>query len=208
MEKYAFASQPVANPAAVVTGRNYRFTILGPLVLRYEWAADGIFEDRASTFAINRFFPAPEYDVRDSDHQLDITTPNFQVSYDKKRFSPNGLSVSFNSKVTCWGADWKFGSQPLHNLGGTAAAVAAAARRRERRVSILTNLMKRKEGIEHRNEGATLKFIFQAMRSHFLLLVMPHINILLFDNAPTRKGHNAGSTKKRTISHSFNCSTL
>ena len=120
MEKYKFPNEPVASREAVVTGPNYRFTLLDPLVLRYEWAEDGVFEDRASTFAINRNFPVPEYYVQETDTQLEIVTPRFQVSYNKQRFCANGLSVSFNSKVTLWGADWQFGSAPSHNLGGTA----------------------------------------------------------------------------------------
>jgi alpha-glucosidase (family GH31 glycosyl hydrolase) len=125
MEKYMFPSKPLANTGAVIRGPTYRFTLLTSRVLRYEWAADGIFEDRASTFAINRHFPVPEYYVRDDttgpDGKLEIVTPTFQVSYNKQRFSANGFSVSFNSKVTAWGADWLYGSGPsMHNLGGTA----------------------------------------------------------------------------------------
>lgn len=120
MEQHIFPSQPIANADAVVTGLKYRFTLLDPMVLRYEWAADGIFEDRASTFAINRYFPAPAYRVEETSSHLEIITPSFQVSYNKQRFSPHGLSVSFKSKVTMWGADWKFGSPSSSNLGGTA----------------------------------------------------------------------------------------
>lgn len=120
MEKYTFSCEPVANPASVVAGPTYRFTLLSDTVLRYEWAEDGVFEDRASAFAINRNFPTPEYTVHDSDNLLEIRSRNFYITYDKKRFSRSGFTIGFASKVTLWGVDWHFGEKALHNLGGTA----------------------------------------------------------------------------------------
>lgn len=120
MDKYVLPCEPLASPDAVVAGANYRFTLLGGNVIRYEWSSDGQFEDRASTFAMNRRFPAPDHQIRDVDDQLEIVTPSFHLTYDKKRFSPSGLTVTLNSKVTLWGSEWKYGSDPENNLGGTA----------------------------------------------------------------------------------------
>jgi alpha-glucosidase (family GH31 glycosyl hydrolase) len=119
MEKYNFQSEPLANSESIVTGPNYRFTLVSPMALRLEWASDGIFEDRASTFAINRNFPKPTYHVNNQEAEVQITTSSFQLTYDKQRFSPNGLLVTFTSKVTDWGSEWRYGSRP-HSLGGTA----------------------------------------------------------------------------------------
>lgn len=52
--RYDFKTRPVAHPDAIVAGDKYRFTVLTDGLLRFEWAEDGRFEDRASTFAINR----------------------------------------------------------------------------------------------------------------------------------------------------------
>lgn len=122
MKDYKFETRPKANPAAVVQGPNYRFTILSDRLLRYEWSADGKFEDRASTFAINRDFPVPKFHVyEEGDHDLEIVTDYFQLSYDKEKFSASGLMVSFNAKVTNWGAQWRYGQESGRgNLGGTA----------------------------------------------------------------------------------------
>ncbi|KAF7546320.1 hypothetical protein G7Z17_g8524 [Cylindrodendrum hubeiense] len=121
MDKYKFPHDPIAGSASIVSGAQYRFTILNDLVARYEWAEDGRFEDRASTFAINRKFPTPQFDVTDTGDQLTISTPSFRLTYDKKRFSANGLYVSFSAKTTLWGAEWRYGASPDHeNLGGTA----------------------------------------------------------------------------------------
>ncbi|KFH45150.1 Alpha-xylosidase-like protein [Hapsidospora chrysogenum ATCC 11550] len=120
MDKYTFPNDPVADPAAVVAGDQFRFTLISDTVLRYEWAEDGVFEDRPSTFAINRRFPVPKYSVVDrGDDQTEIITASFHVTYDKKRFSRHGLVVSFSNKNTLWGADWRYGDAP-QTLGGTA----------------------------------------------------------------------------------------
>ncbi|EKD18020.1 uncharacterized protein L3040_004559 [Drepanopeziza brunnea f. sp. 'multigermtubi'] len=121
MKDYSFPSQPLAEPGSVVSGPNYRFTILTDRLFRYEWSEDGAFEDRASTFAINRKLPVPDFRVVDRDDELEIITKHFHVSYDKKRFSAGGLMASFNAKITLWGAQWRFGSgRQRENLGGTA----------------------------------------------------------------------------------------
>lgn len=122
MKDYKFETHPIANPKSIVQGSNYRFTILTDRLLRYEWSADGRFEDRASTFAINRDFPVPKFHVyEEGDDDLCIITDHFQLNYDKQKFSPSGLMVSFNAKVTNWGAQWRFGYETRPgNLGGTA----------------------------------------------------------------------------------------
>ena len=127
MKDYVFQSHPLSHPSAIITGPNYRFTVLASGLLRYEWAADNRFEDRASTFAVNRNLPVPEFKVRDSGpHELEIITDRFHVSYDKRRFGASGLMASFNDKITQWGAQWRFGEDERgghaasRNLGGTA----------------------------------------------------------------------------------------
>lgn len=119
MENLVFPTNPTANPAATLAGPNYRFTILTDRLIRYEWAEDGKFEDRASTFAVNRSFSRPEFRVVNN-AELEIITEHFHLSYNKKKFSPDGLIVHFNAKNTEWGAPWRFGTPSVMNLGGTA----------------------------------------------------------------------------------------
>ncbi|KAK7427587.1 hypothetical protein QQZ08_005862 [Neonectria magnoliae] len=119
MDKYIFPNDPIANQAAVVAGDNFRFTLINETVLRYEWAEDGVFEDRPSTFALNRRFPAPEFTTSNTEEYLNIRTASYQVTYNRKRFDQHGFVVSFNNKNTLWGADWRYGETP-ENLGGTA----------------------------------------------------------------------------------------
>lgn len=130
MKDYVFESKPKAHPDAIVQGPNYRFTILTDGLFRYEWSEDGKFEDRASTFVINRELPVPKFKVIDNKDEIEIVTDRFHISYDKKRFSTSGLMASFTAKVTQWGAPWRYGDfgqdeskhdqAPRRNLGGTA----------------------------------------------------------------------------------------
>ena len=57
------ADNPVADPKAVVTVGNARFTVLTPQLIRMEWSADGKFEDHASFVFINRRLPVPKFEV-------------------------------------------------------------------------------------------------------------------------------------------------
>jgi hypothetical protein len=120
MDEYNFPCEPIANAKSIVAGKHYRFTLVDERVLRYEWSEDGTFEDRASTFAINRKFPTPDFQVVEKDNQLDIFTPNYHLTYDKQRFSPNGLFATFTSKQLKWGVEWRYSVKDGFNLGGTA----------------------------------------------------------------------------------------
>lgn len=121
MRDYKFETKPKANPDAVIQGPQYRFTILTDRLIRYEWAEDGKFEDRASTFAINRDFPVPKFRKIETEDDLEIIGDQFLLSYDKKKFSASGLSVASNTKITLWGVPWRYGEEEHRdNLGGTA----------------------------------------------------------------------------------------
>ena len=124
MKDYIFPTNPKANKDAIVSGDKYRFTVLTDKVIRYEWAEDGQFEDRASTFAINRNFPVPKFQVKENDDGFEIITDHFHLDYDRNRFSASGLMASFSAKVTLWGAQWRYNDTEVKefrgNLGGTA----------------------------------------------------------------------------------------
>ncbi|KAF2798577.1 glycoside hydrolase family 31 protein [Melanomma pulvis-pyrius CBS 109.77] len=113
--RYDFPTRPVAHPDAIVAGEKYRFTILTDGLIRFEWAEDGQFEDRASTFAINRKLSVPDFYVWDRGHGIEIVTKRFHVIYNKKKFSPEGLIIHLKGNVS---AKWKYGQQ-ASNLGGT-----------------------------------------------------------------------------------------
>src|SRR5450432_1783554 len=119
--RYKFPVRPVADPGAIVGGSNckYRFTLLGECLVRYEWALDGVFEDRASTFAINRDLPVPKFRVVETNDSLEIVTNSIHLHYDKGPFSASGLTVDITGKFSRHGALWRYGNS-YHDLGGTA----------------------------------------------------------------------------------------
>lgn len=81
MLNYNFRTDPIPDVDALVSGPNYRFTIINDFDLRFEWAEDGIFEDRSSTFAINRRLTRQnKLIVKETDPHLEIITSTIHVS--------------------------------------------------------------------------------------------------------------------------------
>lgn len=132
--------RPVADSKAMVTGKNYRFTVLTDRMIRMEWSDDGIFEDRATKFAVCRNLPVPQFQVKESDNILEIITERLHLHYDKQPFSSSGLSIeikgliwhkcskwfydmpertllnrSSNMKGTCCTLDWADGACELED---------------------------------------------------------------------------------------------
>jgi alpha-glucosidase (family GH31 glycosyl hydrolase) len=89
-------------------------------LIRYEWSEDGGFEDRVSTFALFRCFDVPHYRAAETDVSLQIITDHFHLSYDKKKFSPAGLSVKAGNDV------WRYSGESYGDLGGTARTLDGA----------------------------------------------------------------------------------
>ncbi|KAJ5365974.1 hypothetical protein N7517_008860 [Penicillium concentricum] len=120
MHRYSFPHEPVAHPEAIVGGTGkYRFTVLADGLLRYEWAEDHQFEDRASVLAINRRLPTPQFRVKDDKDSLQIITSRFHLTYNKGTFSASGLSASVKGHFGPHSSVWRYGV-PTSNLGGTA----------------------------------------------------------------------------------------
>ncbi len=110
---------PVADPAAIITDGNARFTILTPQLIRMEWSADGKFEDHASMVFLNRKMPVPKFVETDSGGQKIIKTDKLtlQYQYSKEEFSPENLSIKFN--LNGKEVVWKPGMKDTGNLLGT-----------------------------------------------------------------------------------------
>lgn len=85
---------PIATSDSIITGDQYRLTVLTAGLIRLEYSPDGEFEDRASTFAINRRLPKPESRFKKTENGgLELVTDRLRLSYDGKAFSPSGLHV-------------------------------------------------------------------------------------------------------------------
>ena len=101
---------PVADPAAVVTSGNVRFTVLTSRMIRIQYSATAQFEDRATFAIVNRRLPVPAYTTEEADGYLYIRTEDVTLRYkvgsvfkatDKK---PDNLMVTFqmNGRTVTW----------------------------------------------------------------------------------------------------------
>ncbi|PJI84877.1 glycoside hydrolase family 31 protein [Luteimicrobium subarcticum] len=117
-------TRPIADPRAVVQGEKYRITVLTDGLLRLEYADDGVFEDRASSFAVCRELPVPDFRVLEDGPHLEIVTERLHLVYDRGRFTTSGLSVAVRGGVTVYHSVWRFG-EVLGDADGTVAGMPA-----------------------------------------------------------------------------------
>src|SRR6195952_4663143 len=123
--RFRMPVSPVAHPEAVLQGDRWRFSLLTDGLVRIEWAPDGVFEDRASTFALHRDLPVPRFEVVESDAVVEILTDRLHLTYDRGPFTPAGLTVQARGALTSWHSLWRFGDV-AHDLGGTARTLDMA----------------------------------------------------------------------------------
>lgn len=104
----------VADVKYIVKGKNYRFTVLTPRLIRIEYNPNGVFEDRATSLVVNRTFQGTKFNTTFTDLSLTITTEYFTLKYVKE--SP---ITSKNIMVTVNGTDkeWTPGHQDYRNIG-------------------------------------------------------------------------------------------
>ncbi|MDQ0371822.1 glycoside hydrolase family 31 protein [Cellulomonas humilata] len=118
-------SRPVADPRAVVVGPTYRISVLTDGLVRLEHSADGVFEDRASTFALNRDLPVPDFRVIETETHVEVVTARFHLVYDRRPFSTSGLSLAVLGGISSYHSVWRYGEDPS-GLGGTARTLDLA----------------------------------------------------------------------------------
>ena len=127
----------MADPKAVVTVENARFTVLTPQLIRMEWSADGKFEDHASFAFINRKLPVPKFEHEltkaGANEVLALKTDSLTLSYSPtgdSRFTADNLSISLTidgKQVT-----WHPGMDDPENLQGTTRTLDEARGSRTR----------------------------------------------------------------------------
>jgi len=123
------ATDPVADPKAVVTVGNARFTVLTPELIRMEWAADGKFENHASFVFLNRRLPVPKFEktLAEGGKQLTLKTSALTLTYAPSadgRFTPEDLQVQL--AVEGKPVTWHPGMEDPENLQGTTRTLDGA----------------------------------------------------------------------------------
>ncbi len=118
---YKIHTNPAAPKEAVVQGDSYRISVLTPWLLRMEYSQSGEFEDRSTQCVLNRDFPVPRFQIFEKEDSLTILTEGLIFQYDKKPFSPNGLSIQVRGTRSAW----NYGDEP-EDLRGTARTLDEA----------------------------------------------------------------------------------
>ena len=124
-------TNPVADPSAVVTVGQARFTVLTPQLIRMEWAADGKFEDHASFVFVNRRLPVPKFEraltKNGQVQQLKLKTAALTLTYSgsgNDKFTADNLKI----ELTVGGKPvaWHPGLIDTLNLQGTTRTLDGA----------------------------------------------------------------------------------
>ena len=116
-KRFLYETRPLALAENIVSGNNYRFTILTPSLIRLEFSEDGIFEDRASQFAFFRDFAETKHTNTKQDGWLTLETSNLILRYkENEPFSENTLCITLKMEPA---STWHFGDD-FDDLGGTA----------------------------------------------------------------------------------------
>ena len=72
---------PVANPEAVITAKNVRFTVLTDRIIRLEYSKESRFEDRPSQAFWHRDQPVPAIRKKITESSIEIETYFLHLKY-------------------------------------------------------------------------------------------------------------------------------
>jgi len=115
----AVADQPLAAPANTVVCGRARFTLLTDRLLRLEWDAEGVFEDRATLAVVNRAMPPVRHRAKRRGNTLVLNTDALTLTYtdDGKPFHRGNLDITLqlNGRPVAW----RPGLRDRANLGAT-----------------------------------------------------------------------------------------
>ena len=70
----------IPNNNAIISGNNYRFTVLSPRVIRLEYNSNGNFLDKPTGLILHRNLPVPEFKTKNDTHFIEISTEYFKLT--------------------------------------------------------------------------------------------------------------------------------
>lgn len=112
-------AHPAMNPDSVIQGDHWRIGLITDALIRFEWSDSGRFVDDATQMAMVRDFgEKPEFTVTERNGWLEIDTPSLHISYNQRKFSPEGLYATVKH-VNAIENTWHYGDVQRRNLGGT-----------------------------------------------------------------------------------------
>ncbi len=107
----------ISDKDAYIVGKKYRFTVLSPRLIRLEYSASGVFEDRPTSKIINRAFPKVQYAITESETLIQIDTGVFTLTYVKDAELKSG-TLGSNLKAVLNGTDkeWQMNNPEVRNM--------------------------------------------------------------------------------------------
>ena len=128
-DRFLKGMHPVMNPVTTLQGDRWRIGLITESLIRLEWSDSGVFEDNASLMAVDRAFrPAGsvEFTTSERDGLLVVETSALRLTYDRKPFSKEGLSIVVKGVPDSQFNTWHYGDVDRGNLGGTARTLDEA----------------------------------------------------------------------------------
>ena len=114
--RFVYETRPLALSQNMVCGKQYRFTVLTPSLLRMEYSEDGVFEDRASQSVFFRDFPANQFSIEKQNGWISIETEHVILTYkENEPFSADTLSIRLKIEPA---STWSYG-EDFEDLKGT-----------------------------------------------------------------------------------------
>ena len=106
----------------ILTGPDYRITVLTDRLIRLEFQKEGRFEDRTTRTVVNRDIAAFGADpvisaVNPENGALVVETEELKLEYDKKPFSSKGLSITLKETGEVWHYSIVYGNSDKNYLG-------------------------------------------------------------------------------------------
>lgn len=107
----------VSYEESYIIGKKYRFTVLSPRLIRLEYSAKGVFEDRATSKIINRRFPKVPYAITESDTLVQIDTGVFTLTYVKDSELKSGaLGSNIKAVLNNTKIEWQMNNPEVKNM--------------------------------------------------------------------------------------------
>lgn len=106
------------HPENVIQGANYRFTVITERLIRMEYAADGVFEDRPTQTVWNRDLGKAEFKTIEKNGELHLYTKYLELHYTKTAFARNSLWIDLLGAYSNHDGTWHYGEAPK-DLKGT-----------------------------------------------------------------------------------------
>ncbi|KAA8817078.1 alpha-glucosidase [Bifidobacterium callitrichos] len=120
-------AKPLARADSVIRGDRWRITMITASLVRFEWSDDGVFEDRPTQTVLNRDLGEDvRYTLTERDGRVIIDTDSLYITYDRRPFSKEGLSVVVKGVSDTQFNTWHYGDAQSGNLKGTARTLDEA----------------------------------------------------------------------------------